>query len=134
MTITRSNTTSGSVTRFDALGNGEWFDNATRGGCIKLDADLLKRLSDGGVESGISSAEEVTLVPNDNVNVTAAAGDTFGSLGNGQWFVDFTRGLCIKLNSNQLKRKSDGAVESDVGPNTEVVAKSDSDISGTFDP
>ena len=67
-------------------------------------------------------------------NTPAGAVTEFGALGNGSWFVDFTRGLCIKLNSDQLKRKSDGAVESGVDPNVEVTAKTDSEVNGTYDP
>ena len=134
MPIAYDNTPAGAVTEFGALGNGDWLHETSRGLCLKLDTDLLKRYADGGVESGIPADLAVTLVTNDHVNVTATPGATFGSLGNGSWFVDFTRGLCIKLNSDQLKRKSDGAVESGVDPNVQVIAKTDSEVNGTYDP
>ena len=134
MPIAYDNTPAGAITQFGPLGVGEWIFEASRGLCLKLDTDVLKRYVDGGVESGIAADLAVTLVTNDHVNVTATPGDTFGSLGNGSWFVDFTRGLCIKLNSDQLKRKSDGAVESGVDPNVGVIAKTDSEVNGTYDP
>lgn len=134
MPIAYDNTPAGAITQFGPLGVGEWIFEASRGLCLKLDTDVLKRYVDGGVESGIPADLAVSVVANERVNVTAAPGATFGSLANGSWFVDFARGLCVKLNAGQLKRKSDGAIESGVDPNVGVIAKTDDEVTGTFDP
>lgn len=135
MPITSNNTSAGNLTNFAAIGVGRFFYTSAEKSCLKLDSDSFKRLSDGAVFTGADPASEcVEVEDSEGANLVFAAGATLGSLGNGGWFRHLTDGNCVKLTNDNYKRLNDGAIFTGADPGMEVIAKSESEVNGTYDP